>query len=257
MRRLRITRPQEKVKERKLRKCDFPDFPEYLDYLYGQPIPDSRPLKIEVKGRLLRKCRTIQAQRNTRQKSEFNITALLLPERLKLTPYYETLPSEMNDKQKAVAVRWWLEREDENLNNGFSPITKKADLSFYPDRCLYRTISIYYGKLNKRETYVITAILYSLCDAYNGYYNNVVSYLIRKHNRLFPSRKEVNTIIQRLMNKRIVRCKISFRESGKERLLKPQIILNVVRDVEQAGMYHFEAYESMLPPDPEYDTIRS
>lgn len=253
MKHLRITRPQENVIERKLRKRDFPSFPEYLDYLYDQPIPDSRSLGIEKKGRLLRKCRTIQAQRNTKQKSEFNITTLLLPERFKLTPYYENLPSEMNEKQKALAVIWWLERKDEGLY-GFSPITKRAILSYFlGDRHLYRAINIYYGKLNKRGTCVIMAILHSLCDVCDGYYNNVASYLISKHNKLFPSRKEVNKIIRRLVNKGIVRCKIRFKESGKEKLLNPQIILNVVRDVEQAGMNHFETHENMLPPDPEYD----
>jgi hypothetical protein len=175
VKRLRITRPQEKVIERKLRKHDFPNFPEYLNYLYSQHIPDDWPLKIYGKGSLLRRSRIVQAQRDTQEKSEFNITALFLPERFKLTPYYETLPSEMNEKQKALAVRWWLERKDDS-QDGFNPITKRiASPRTFSHRPLCHTIYCYYGRLNKHETYMIIAILYSLWDNYDGHYDNVVS----------------------------------------------------------------------------------
>jgi hypothetical protein len=64
----------------------------------------------------------------------------------------------------------------------------------------------------------------------------------------------VDKTIQRLVNKGIVKRKLRFRESGKGELLRPQRILRVVKDVEQAAMSDLALHNerSMLPSDLEY-----
>ena len=96
--------------------------------------------------------------------------------------------------------------------------------------------TLVYVRLNKREIYTCDEILYSIWDSYDGYYDDVVSNLLREHKTLFGTRRKADAIIQRLINKGIVSCKIYFREFGKDGLLKPKRILSLSKDVEIAAM---------------------
>lgn len=214
-----------------------------------------RPHTNEQKGQLLQKTRRAQERMNVQARSELNITRLLLPERYKLSPYYETLSSEMDEKQKALAMRWWLERIRTNRDKS-DAINRRTDLNrFFSDISLHRTLYHYYGRLNKREIYTCTEILYSIWDSYDGYYDDVVSNLLREHKTFFTTRRKADAIIQRLINKGIVSCKINFRESCADRLLKPKRILSLSKDVEIAAMSDLARTneKDMSAHDPMYD----
>jgi hypothetical protein len=68
-------------------------------------------------------------------------------------------------------------------------------------------------------------------------------------------RRKADAIIQRLINKRIIICKIYFRESGTDRLLKPKRILSLSKDVEIAAMSDLARTneKDMSARDPMYD----
>jgi hypothetical protein len=173
---------------------------------------------------------------NAQAKSELNITALFLPERYKLSHYYQTLSSEMDDKQKALVMRWWLERTSKNPDK-FNPISRRTDLQRpASDKWLSCILFQYYGRLSRREMYTCREILYSIWDSGDGYYDNIVSNLIKEHRPIFPTRRKVDPTIQRLINKWIISCKICFRESRTDGLLKPKRILSLCKDVEIAAM---------------------
>jgi predicted transcriptional regulator len=192
---------------------------------------------------------------NAQAKSELNITTLLLPEHYKLSPYYETLSSEMDEKQKALAMRWWLERIRTNRDKS-NAINRRTDLKRYSsDLSLHRILYHYYGRLNKREIYTCSEILYSIWDSYDGYYDDVVSNLLKEYKTLFTTSRKADAIIQRLINKGIVSCKIYFRESGTDRILKPKRILSLSKDVEIAAMSDLTHTneKDMSAHDPVYD----
>ncbi|MGC2682014.1 MAG: hypothetical protein WA323_09105 [Candidatus Nitrosopolaris sp.] len=212
------------------------NFFENSDDLFNQPIKDYGLPSIKAKGQLLRKARRTQQRMNSQAKSELNITALLLPESYKLSHYYQTLSSEMDDKQKALAIRWRLERNRKNPDK-FNPINRRTDLQrSSSDWCLDSILSDYYGRLSKREMYTCREILYSIWDSGDGHYDNIVSNLIKEHRPIFPTRRKADATIQRLINKGIISCKIYFRESRTDGLLKPKRILSLCKDVEIAAM---------------------
>jgi hypothetical protein len=219
-----------------IKKCHTSHIFSYLDNLFSQHIENIRPHTIEQKGQLLQKTRRALEKMNAQARSELNITRLLLPERYKLSPYYETLSSDMDEKQKALAMRWWLERIRTNQDKS-NAINRRTDLNrFFPDISLHRILYHYYGRLNKREIYTCDEILYSIWDSYEGYYDDVVSNLLTEHKTLFTTRRKADATIQRLIDKGIISCKIYFRESGTNRLLKPKRMLNLSKDVEIAAM---------------------
>jgi hypothetical protein len=132
-------------------------------------------------------------------------------------------------------VRWWLERTSKNPDK-FNPIRKRTDLQKSPsDKWLSCILFQYYGRLSKREMYTYREILYSIWDSGDGYYDNIVSNLIKEHRSIF-SRRKADAIIECLINKGIISCKIYFRESRTDGLLKPQRILSLCKDVEIAAM---------------------
>ncbi len=160
----------------------------------------------------------------------------LWPERYKLSPYYETLSSEMDEKQKCLVMRWRLEKIRANRDKS-NAINKRTDLKRYSsDLSLHRILYHYYGRLNKREIYTCSEILYSIWDSYDGYYDDVVSKLLKEHKTLLTTRRKADAIIQRLINKGIVSCKIYFREAGTNKLLKLKRVLSLSKDVEIAAM---------------------
>jgi len=227
----------------------------YLDNLFSQHIENIRPHTIKEKGQLLRKAKRAQVRMNAQAKSELNITTLLLPERYKISPYYETLSSEMDEKQKSLAMRWWLERIRTNRDKS-NAINRRTDLNrFFSDISLHRTLYHYYGRLNKREIHTCTEVLYSIWDSYDGYYDDVVSKLLKEHKTLFTARRKVDAIIQRLIDKGIINCKIYFKESNTDRLLKPKRILSLSKDVEIAAMSDLARTneKDMSAHDPMYD----
>lgn len=143
-------------------KCGTPNIFGYLDNLFSQHIENIRPHTIKEKGQLLRRAKRAQGRMNAQAKSELNITRLLLPERYKISPYYETLSSEMDEKQKALAMGWWLDGIRTNRDKS-NAINKRTDLERYSsDLSLYRILYHYYGRLNKREIYTCREILYSM-----------------------------------------------------------------------------------------------
>ncbi len=90
---------------------------EYLDKLFKRTrwvVRHTRDLNIEQKGRLLRRTRRALQRLKAQEKSELIIFTSLLPEYFKLSSYYQSLPSEMDEKQKALAMRWYLERVSKN-----------------------------------------------------------------------------------------------------------------------------------------------
>jgi hypothetical protein len=217
-------------------KCGTPNIFGYLDNLFSQQIEDTRPHTIEQKGQLLQKTRRALERMNAQARSELNITRLLLPERYKLSPYYETLSSDMDEKQKTLAMRWLLERMRTTRDKS-NAINGRTDLNrFFSDISLHRILYHYYGGLNKREIYTCDEILYSIWDSYDGYYDDVVSKLLKEHKALFTTRRKADAVIQRLKDKGIVSCKIYFKQSNKDRLLKPKRILRLSKDVEIAAM---------------------
>lgn len=160
---------------------------------------------------------------NAQDRSELNITTLLLPERYKLSPYYQTLSSEMNDNEKALVMRWWLEKTRKNPDK-FNPINKRTNLQrSLSDNFLSYILFHYYGRLSKPEMYVCREIIYAIWDSGDGIYDNIVSKL-KENKTLFRTTHKVDSIIQRLMDKRVIYCKIHFRESKTDRLLKPKKI---------------------------------
>ncbi|MGB8934947.1 MAG: hypothetical protein WCC17_07560 [Candidatus Nitrosopolaris sp.] len=175
-------------------KADVPcNFFEYLESLFSQHIKDIRDHNIREKGQFLRKTRRAQLRMNAQDRSELNITALLLPERYKLSPYYQTLSSEMNGKDKALVMRRWLERTRKNPDK-FNPINKRTNLQrSVSDNFLSYILFHYYGRLSKSEMYVCREILYAIWDSGDGIYDNIVSKLkenIRQNN---PQCRQYNT----------------------------------------------------------------
>jgi hypothetical protein len=172
-----------------IKTCDKSHIFSYLGDLFSQHIENLRPHTIEQKGQLLQKTRRALERMNTQARSELNITTLLLPERYKLSPYYETLSSEMDEKQKALAMRWWLERIRTNRDKS-NAINRRTDLRRYvSDQSLHRILYHYYGRLNKREIYTCSEILYFIWDSYDGYYDDVVSNLLKKHKNIYNKAK--------------------------------------------------------------------
>ena len=168
------------------------NFLEFLNSLFSQELLSSiartRTL-IKEKGDLLRKVRMVQQQMNPKAKSELNITTLLLPERYKTTTYYQTLSSEMDKKQKALAMRLKLEEIRKNPDK-LNPITKRTALNrSLSDNWLSCIILDYYGWLSEREIYTCRAILYSIGDSGDGYLGNIVPNLPYKP--LFPTDKPI------------------------------------------------------------------
>ena len=101
------------------------DFFEYSDSLFNKALQYySVPSTIKEKGQLLRKVRSALQRMNAQEKSELNIFTLLLPERYELSPYYQSLPSEMHEKQKALVIRWCLERIKKSPDK-FNPINRR------------------------------------------------------------------------------------------------------------------------------------
>src|SRR5215469_13807373 len=134
-------------------------------------------------------------------------------------------------------MRSYLERFCKNPA-GVHLIWKEPEitLSVPIDRWLNRTLIHYYERLNKREMFVCTKILYSICDSGDGYYDYIEESLVKEHKRLFTTRRNVHPTIQRLVDKEIVKCKIYFRESCRDGLLKPTRMLRLCKEIEIATM---------------------
>jgi hypothetical protein len=132
---------------------------EHSEKLFKQTrwvVMHSRVLNIEQKGRLLRRTRRALQRLNAREKSELIIFTLLLPENFKLSSYYQTLPSEMDEKEKAFAMRRYLERVSKNPARAHL-ILKEPEIYLWSgsiDGRLNRTLIHYYGRLNKRDMFV-------------------------------------------------------------------------------------------------------
>jgi hypothetical protein len=103
------------------------DFFVYLENLFSQNIENIRPHTIKQKGQLLQKTIRALEKMNAQARSELSIMRLLLPERYKLSPYYETLSSEMDDKQKSLAMKWCLESTRTNRNKS-NAINRRTDM---------------------------------------------------------------------------------------------------------------------------------
>lgn len=147
-------------------EADYPgNFFEYIDSLFSQDLPENTAdsLTIKDKGDLLRMTRFAIRQMHAEAKSELDITVLLLPERYKLSELYRTLPTDMDEKQKALAMRWILEaikKNPDKLNRSLS------------DKWLSYLIIDFYGRLSEREVKICIKILYSIWDSGDGHYHS-------------------------------------------------------------------------------------
>ena len=121
------------------------------------------------------------------------------------------------------------------------------------DQVLSRSFFHYYGRLNKRDMYVCREVLYSIWDLGDGYYDNIVANLVKEHKRLFATRRKVYPTIQRLVDKGIVKCKIYFRESRTDGLLKPKRILSLCKDMEIDAMSFLGTPNEKIAIDEEDD----
>jgi hypothetical protein len=172
---------------------------EHLDKLFKHTrwvVRHTDDLNIEQKGRLLRRTRRALKRMNAQEKSELIIFTLLLPECFKLSSYYKTLPSEMDEKQKALAMRWYLERVSKNPDGAH---LREPQICLSIDGRLERALIYFYGRLNKREMFVCKKILYSIWDLGDGYYDHIEESLVKEHKPLFATRRKVYPTIQRLV----------------------------------------------------------
>jgi hypothetical protein len=240
-------------------KADNPgNFFEFIDGVFSQGLPSNianRPNTLEDGGRLLRKTRSAILQIDAQEKSELNITALLLPERYKLSIYYETLPPEMDEKQKALVIRWEVEEIMKNPDK-FNPITKRTALNrSLSDNSLSCIILDCYPWLSKREIYTCIAILYSIWDSGDGYLHKIVPNLAQEYKPLFPTEGEAHTTIGRLVDKGIVRCETHFIEYA-DGLLEPARLFSLSVDVEIRAMAVLEwmTNEKNVYRDPSVDS---
>jgi hypothetical protein len=90
-------------------------------------------------------------------------------------------------------------------------------------------------------------ILYAICDSGDGYYNHIEESLVKEHKRLFATRRKVYPTIQRLVDKGIVKCKIYFRQSRTDGLLKPMRMLRLCKDIEIATMPALRGFRKKMP----------
>lgn len=75
-------------------------------------------------------------------------------------------------------------------------------------------------------------ILYEIYDVLECRYEDVVYHMRKKYPRIFSDGHKAEAIIQRLINKGIVKCKIRFMESRNKKILKPRKILSCSMDLE-------------------------
>lgn len=156
-------------------EVDYPgNFFEYIDSLFSQDLPENTAdsLTIKDKGDLLRMTRFAIRQMHAEAKSELDITVLLLPERYKLSELYRTLPTDMDEKQKALAMRWILEAIKKNPDK-LNLLTKRTELNrSLSDKWLSYLIIDFYGRLSEREVKICIKILYSIWDSGDGHYDS-------------------------------------------------------------------------------------
>lgn len=168
------------------------------------------------------------------EKSEMSIAAWLLPEKYKLTDCYRSLPSKMTEKKKALAIRWLLEEKFEYIDrrDDIPLLNRKISIPPLCYAAIYKIISHYHPKLGKKEQYCLKTILCEIYDVFEGRYEDVVYHMRREHKRIFSDRRKAETIIQQLIDKGIIKCKVRFIESINRRILKPIKVLSCSIDLE-------------------------
>lgn len=213
---------------------------QYLDMLFSKNLDNTNALGVFGKGRILQRVKKRQKNMTPKEKSELHITAWLLPERHKISDYYRSLPHEMNKQQKALAIRWLLERVHKN-NNTSTIIsdrnTSRFDRFHWSNPAFDKLLCSYYGRVSKRELCCCREILCTISELNTIYYEDVVANLLKEHKKSFlsrtkPKRRVLDFAMKSLIDKGIVRCKIQFREHGSEGLLKEYKILSLSEDIE-------------------------
>jgi hypothetical protein len=144
----------------------------------------------------------------------------------------------MTEKKKALAIRWLLEGKFGYIDTrGNIPLlNEKISIPsiYYP--MIYKIIRQFYPKLGKKEQYCLKTILYEVYDVFEGRYEDVVDHMRKEHRKIFSDRRKAEAIIQQLIDKGIVRCKIRFIESTNKKTLKPRKVLSCSIDLEYEVM---------------------
>ena len=209
----------------------------YLEDLFSTHISGVKRLWFVAKENVSNVIDEEEHSMSLEEKSEMSIAAWLLPEKYKLTDCYMSLPSKMTEKKKALAVKWLLEGKFGYIDTrGNIPLlNEKISIPSIYGPIVYKIIRQYHPILGKKEQYCLTIILYEIYDVFEGRYEDVVYHMRKQHKRIFSDRRKAEAIIQQLIDKGIVRCKIRFIESRKK-ILKPRKVLSCSIDLEYEVM---------------------
>lgn len=174
-----------------------------------------------------------------KEKSAMSIAAWLIPEKYKLTDFYRSLPSKMTEKKKALAIKWLLEGKFGYIDTrGNIPLlNKKTRKNKFMFITMDHIIRQYYPKLGKKEQYCLKSNLYEIYKVFEGRYEDVVYHMQIEHKRIFSDRRKAEAIIQQLLDKGILKCKIRFIDSINCRILKPIKVLSCSIDLECEMMH--------------------
>ena len=210
----------------------------YLEDLFSTHISSIKRLWYVAKENISNVIDEEEDLMSLEEKSEISIAAWLLPEKYKLTDCYRSLPSKMTEKKKALAIRWLLEEKFGYIDrrDDIPLLNRKISIPsiYYPSiyTTVYKIISQYHPKLGKKEQYCLKTILYEIYDVFEGRYEDVVYRLQKEHKRIFSDRRKAEAIIQQLLDKGIIKCKIRFIESMDQRILRPRKVLSCSIDLE-------------------------